>query len=316
MAFDPDEFVKNESAAPVNIPAAATATDTFDPDAFLASEQAAPTVAPQIQPPEPTAVAVPGTDYQIPFQAPVVNPAGLGVMGQLAQTPVGQAATNVMQNVGRVTAPYRTAASKTLGAYVANPMAKLAPDLAAVSMGVPPPYATSQAIGATQGAVNVARNLPTAQPSAPPTGPPTPAQVQGNPMLSEMARREAAAASTTAAEASANRSIIQKLAMNKVMQMAAPAVNTAARVAGPAGLAYNMYEAGQTARQTGLGERLAQGQGKRAEQAFRQMNVPYGAGFNQGITQQQAQNILASGSPRDIQAFGGTELLRKKALGL
>jgi hypothetical protein len=110
--------------------------------------------------------------------------------------------------------------------------------------------------------------------------------------------------------------------MSKVMQTmggaasaAAPVLNTAARVAGPAGLAYNVYEAGQMARDTQLGPRLAQGQGQQAEQAFRQMNVPYGAGFNQTITPDQARAVLASQNSRDIQAFGGLDFLRKKALG-
>jgi hypothetical protein len=204
--------------------------------------------------------------------------------------------------------PYGAAASKVLGQYAANPITKLAPDLAAMAYGVPPPYATSQAIGATQGAWNVARKLP-------PTTTPVDPMMQTQ-FGQEIARRTAAAE----AEQLANRSMIQKIAMSKVMQtagsVAAPVLNTAARVAGPAGLAYNAYEAGQMARDTQLGERLAAGQGGAAQRAFRQMNVPYGAGFNQNITQQQAQNILASKSARDIQAFGGTEFLRKKALGL
>ena len=137
---------------------------------------------------------------------------------------------------------------------------------------------------------------------------PTAQQIAGNPMLAAMAEAQT--------EAAVNRTMIQKLAMSKVMQAMGPVLNTAARVAGPAGLAYNAYEAGQMARDTQLGQRLAQGQGGAAQQAFRSMNVPYGAGFNQGITQQQAQNILASKSARDIQAFGGTDFLRKKALGL
>ena len=168
--------------------------------------------------------------------------------------------------------------------------------------------ATSQAIGATQGAYNVARNLPTGPAVATTAAAPTAQQIAGNPMLAAMAEAQT--------EAAVNRTMIQKLAMSKVMQAMGPVLNTAARVAGPAGLAYNAYEAGQMARDTQLGQRLAQGQGGAAQQAFRSMNVPYGAGFNQGITQQQAQNILASKSARDIQAFGGTDFLRKKALGL
>jgi len=237
---------------------------------------------------------------------------GAGVGSQLAQTPLGQ-------NAGRIMQPYAAGASKLMGQYAANPITKLAPDLLALSGGVPPPFATAQAIGSTQGAYNVARQPAGRVPGPVPPAAPTPAQISGNPMLAEMAARQAALET----ESLANRTMIQKLAMNKVMQSmgsmasaAAPVLNTAGRIAGPAGMAMNLYEAGQMAQDTQLGPRLAQGQGQRAEAGFRSMNVPYGGGFTQNITQQQAQNILSAGSPRDIEAFGGTEFLRKKALGL
>ena len=215
-------------------------------------------------------------------------------------------ATPMGQNIGQVLQPYATAGSKVLGQYAANPITKLAPDLAAMAYGVPPPYATSQAIGATQGAYNVARKLPTTAPAA------------ANPMMEtefgkEIARRAAAAE----AETMANRSMIQKIAMSKIMQtaggVAAPVLNTVGRVAGPAGLAYNAYEAGQMARETQLGQRLAAGQGQAAEQAFRQRNPVYGT--NNQISADQARAVLSSGSARDIQSLGGTDFLRKRALG-
>lgn len=210
------------------------------------------------------------------------------------------------QNLGRIMQPYAAGGTKLLGQYVNNPITKLAPDLIAAASGVPPPFATAQAIGSTQGAYNVARNLPPVST--------TPV----NPMLQtefgqEIARRAAAAE----AETLANRTVIQKIAMSKVMQaagsVAAPVLNTAARVAGPAGLAYNVYEAGNMARDTQLGERLAAGQGGAAEQAFRQRNPVYGT--NNEITADQARAVLSSGNARDIQALGGTDFLRQRALG-
>lgn len=331
--FDPDEFLSDKKKP-------AAGSGGFDPDAFVSGDSTPQTmVEPNIvaDTPMPTVgepsdigatqaafgAASPAiTASQITTQGGQVGlkPTGLGA--QLAGTPVGQ----VTQNAGRILQPYATAASKVAGQYMANPLTKLAPDLAALSAGIPPPIASAQALGATQGAFNVGRQI--AQGAKMPGGPVAPntvstgfpapeaSKIAGSPALSEMAARQAALES----ESLANRTMIQKLAMNKVLQnmgqAVAPALNTAARVAGPVGMGMNLYEAGQMARQTELGPRLAQGQGQRAEQAFRQMNVPYGQGFNQNITQQQAQNILAAGSPRDIQAFGGTELLRKKALGL
>jgi hypothetical protein len=336
MAFDPDKFLTGKEG---------DATAGFDPDKFISSPStsAEPAMVANIQvgpgtpgtpmetPPVPggTSVPVPGTDYQIPFQPPVVNAMpvpspynvqslqGPGLMSQLGETALGQEAAAMAANAGKIAQPFATAASKTVGSYITQPLAKLGPDLAAVAMGVPPPYATSQAIGATQGAFNIARQTPTPVSTGPVA--PTAQQVAGNPMLAEMAQRQMAAE----AETLANRTMIQKIAMSKVMQMAAPALNTAARVAGPAGLAYNAYQAGQMAQETQLGPRLAAGQGGAAEQAFRNMNVQYGTGsspagrpgFNESITADQARNILASKSARDIQAFGGTDFLRKKALG-
>ena len=104
-------------------------------------------------------------------------------------------------------------------------------------------------------------------------------------------------------------------AMAQAGKVAGTVARGAGRVLGPAGMAMNLYDAGQTARETQLGQRLAAGQGQRAEQAFRG-----GMGMNyQGpqLDAQQAQNVLQSGSPRDIQYFGGrdrlSEMIRRKA---
>jgi len=59
------------------------------------------------------------------------------------------------------------------------------------------------------------------------------------------------------------------------------------------------------ARETGLGQRLAQGQGQQAEQAFRNMNTQYAG----PISPEEAQNVLAAGSARDIASFGGRDRL-------
>lgn len=300
MAFDPDAFLESKPAA------------GFDPDAFLAAKETAeePAMVAETQvpvtTPEPTAVPqLPVTGY------------GPGIGSQLAATNMGKTAAAMAQ-------PYVRAGQNLVGQYAASPLTKLAPDLAAVSMGVPPPIATSQALQATQQAGQAAMRsrvpppaVPTFQSAAPA---PTPAQVANNPMLAEMARLQAAAQTETLA----NRSMIQKIAMSKIVQTAAPVLNTAARVAGPVGAAYNLYEAGNMARDTQLGERLAAGQGGRAEQAFRTMNPGFATGtspklgitgFNNTLTTEQARDILASGNQRDIQAFGGTDFLRKRALG-
>jgi hypothetical protein len=295
MAFDPDAFLESKTTA------------GFDPDAFLAAKETAPEPAmvADIQ----MGVTAPGTPMTTPPDASAVpqlpvSGYGPGIGSQLATTGMGQTAAAMAQ-------PYVRAGQNLIGQYAAAPMTKLAPDLAAMTMGMPPPIATSQILQATQQAGQAAMRSRVPPPAVPTfqSAPIAPAQVANNPMLAEMARLQAAAQTETLA----NRSMIQKIAMSKVMQMAAPALNTAARVAGPAGLAYNAYEAANMARDTQLGERLAAGQGGAAEQAFRQRNTVYGT--NNSITADQARTILGSGNQRDIQAFGGTDFLRKRALG-
>jgi len=90
----------------------------------------------------------------------------------------------------------------------------------------------------------------------------------------------------------------------QAMKVISPFAKTAGKALGPLGTAFDIYEAGQLARETQLGERLQQGQGQRAEQAFRNMNTQYGG----PISPQEEQNVMANGSQRDIQA-----LIRKKA---
>lgn len=284
MAFDPDQFLsdKKKDSTP----------GAFDPDAFLKSESGASGAEPAFLADIPASETTSPDVSAVP-QLPVAGyGAGVGSMIQQAAmtTPLGQ-------NIGRIAQPYATAASKVVSQYAANPMTKLAPDLVAAANMIPPPYATSQAIGATQGAYNVARNLPTAAPV--------------NPMMQTDFGREIAR--RAAEESAQTRSMIQKIAASKVVQMSAPVLNTVGRVAGPVGAAMNLYQAGETARETQLGSRLAQGQGQQAEQAFRNLNVQYGDAFRNTVTPQQAQDILASGSTRDITAFGGAAFLRQRA---
>jgi hypothetical protein len=69
-------------------------------------------------------------------------------------------------------------------------------------------------------------------------------------------------------------------------RIAGPILRGAAKVAGPVGLGMDIYEAGKFAQESQLGPRLAQGQGRMAQQAFRNMaaNTQYG-----GLTPEQQQ---------------------------
>lgn len=84
----------------------------------------------------------------------------------------------------------------------------------------------------------------------------------------------------------------------------------AGKALGVVGLAAGAYEAREILKENQYGERMAAGEGKLAERAFREKNTD----FSQlPLTQQQAQDILAAGIERDIVAFGGRERLEKIA---
>ena len=103
--------------------------------------------------------------------------------------------------------------------------------------------------------------------------------------------------------------------MAQAGKVAGTVARGAGRVLGPVGMGMNLYDAGQMARETQLGGRLAQGQGQLAEQAFR--NGPVQSYQGPQLQPQEAQNVLQSGSPRDIKYFGGEDrlqqMIRKKA---
>jgi hypothetical protein len=100
---------------------------------------------------------------------------------------------------------------------------------------------------------------------------------------------------------------------SQAMKIAGPLLRGAAKVAGPVGLGMNMYDASQFAQEAELGNRLAQGQGRNAQQAFRNMNIKNAS----PISPEEAAAVLQNGSPRDIEAMGGQEtlnaLIRQKA---
>jgi len=254
--------------------------------------------------------------------------------------------------VKQALSPMAGAIPKTLGVYTSNPLAAVA-DLGAVSMGLPPPVASVQggkSLFELPGAISETASKisqTTSQGMPGPGGRPMsidPYQglrdslrqagaadiyddvmragyakggnnavlsgLQSNPKFQQLLVSNPEVAAAFEAYGGA---VPSKMA--QVGRVLGPVARGAARVAGPAGMAYNLYEAGQVADQTQLGQRLAQGQGQSAEQAFRG-----GLGMSyQGpqLSPQEAQNVLSSGSQRDIQYFGGqdklSEMIRKKA---
>lgn len=87
----------------------------------------------------------------------------------------------------------------------------------------------------------------------------------------------------------------------------------AARVAGPVGLAYDIYEASPYLNAAQIGPNTASGQVNQMMQAAKQaqLNAPTPA----PLTPQEAQNLLASGDQRTINIYGGPEALTRIAQG-
>lgn len=80
-----------------------------------------------------------------------------------------------------------------------------------------------------------------------------------------------------------------------------------------AGLVLGAYEASEFLAETKFGERMAAGEGQKAEKAFRENVAPTIDPIRAGVTKEQAQAALENGSPRDIEKLGGREALMRIA---
>jgi hypothetical protein len=92
-----------------------------------------------------------------------------------------------------------------------------------------------------------------------------------------------------------------------------PVAVAAGRVAGPAGLAMNIYEASPYLEQAQIGQNTASGQVNQMMQAAKQaqLNRPTPA----PLTPQEATNLLQSGDQRTIDIYGGAAALQQIATG-
>lgn len=95
-------------------------------------------------------------------------------------------------------------------------------------------------------------------------------------------------------------------------RLVAPPLRIAGKVLGPAAFGYDLYQAGQLARETQLGERLAQGEGQFAPNAARNLTLNTNVSGYQP-SPQEAANLLASGDARTIQMYGGAPRLQQIA---
>ena len=328
MAFDPDAFIAGKEQS---VPEVAEPTDKkskFNPNDFIKNSPD------YVATSEPKMVAETEViKEQPPLSAlpayVMTGTTGLQELGQTAKaavSPYGQGITQGLKNTADI--------------YKARPI--VAPLIDAIGLGtvgVPPIAAGQQALGAydkynaiKQGVSGVSQELSKGEQTRQaynamnralyandPTnfrseikktyGPPTNAGVPPGPgnnavrsMLNSPAGQAAMAANPQfAAAAQAYLNTVPTYGQ-QAMKVVAPLARGALKVAGPVGMAYNMYEAQPYLAQAG--PELNSGRAQDRIRQAQQMNPGYGA----PISPQEEQNVMASGSQRDIQA-----LIRKKA---
>jgi hypothetical protein len=108
------------------------------------------------------------------------------------------------------------------------------------------------------------------------------------------------------------RSVLPQKAPSLFSRLAAPVAKFGAKALGPVGMGMDIYQAQQFAQESELGPRLAQGQGRRAQQAFRNMaaNQQYG-----GITPEQQRMLEQDQIDRDIRRKAAARVLGPIAPG-
>lgn len=269
---------------------------------------------------------------------PQITPEETAVMlAAPATTAAGMAATVPSMNTiyQQGIKPFGSAVPGALGAYVREPV-KAAVDVGAMLLGSPvPPVGAIEAGKSVKNAFEAGRQVVSNISEAMSRLPPGTEDI-ARPFVQELTGRQLATftdlvnrqgleqafrnfdptgMSPAAQQSFRATSQAFPSTMTRVSRAVVPALGAVARVAGPAGMAYDVYQAGELARETQLGPRLASGQGQRAEQAYRGgLGMTY---QGPALSPEQAQAVMQSGSARDIQYFGGqdqlTQLMRRRA---
>ena len=303
--FDPDAFLQGAPATAETAIKGEKPVSDFDPDAFLGT----------------TKTEEPGT--KAPEQTPMPQFAG----------PSGPAGYN-WEGIKDTVSPLVQAAKGTVGGYVKNPIQGIV-DVGAMHMGMPPPYATTDAAkglyntyNAAKTAMNTAQGLASKIDETPGVKAsfnklidalPTDEALRMKELINKRGAQGLKEFIDSSGDAIKAMPEVKELAgmvpsrMAQVGKVVAPVLRTAGKVLGPAGLAMNAYDAAQYAQAAQLGQRLAGGQGQMAQQAFRHnaVNMP----TPQQLQPTEAANLLASGDQRTINIYGGQQHLQAIAGG-
>jgi hypothetical protein len=332
MAFDPDEYLKEKSVD--------RSIMGFDPDAYLAERSSEAGTADLTQKAVQTALpAITGAN----------TPTGLGQLGSeavAAARPLAAATTGPVSQMYRAH-PILSGAADLAGlATTGVPLATTGRGLLTGAEGLYNKYqAAKEGLNSAQQFLSKGDLVPGKTPGTvyPETVPEFRSMQKTSPDMArqlktiydtqggnagvkaflQSAEGQAALAANPGMAAAAEQYMGKVPGMaTQAMRVAGPVLRGAARVAGPVGLGMNMYDAGKYAQESGLGQRLAEGQGQQAEQAFRGMANQNVSGYQP--TPQEATNIMESQDQRIIKMYGGPDRLRElirakaavKALGL
>ena len=330
MAFDPDAFLAKEDKKDTDSePTKGEATKGFDVDAFLKEEPAAKTET--VADTGPVAPEGPGLAGAI---APAVTAYGMGPTGFKE---LGQA---VGAGAGPYISAAKEGLGKTMDVYRARPiMAPLIDAAGLATVGFPPIAGGQQALNAydkfnaaKQGAQAAGQVLSQGAPAETPVkGLPTTAtkgpymEMQKSGIAPEVSKKISAlynegggnnavrswlaSAEGQAAQASNPQfaQAAQKFVSatptygQQAMKVVTPFLKGAARVAGPAGMAANLYEAQPYLAEAGPQLSSGQAQGRMAQAQQMAINRPTPA----PLSPQEASNLLASGDERTINIYGG-----------
>jgi len=323
MAFDPDAFLAKKEEKETAEQATPEQAEGFNVDSFLAKEAVKEQAQPAEAPVETTGPVAPSDSSILGAVAPAVTGAAMAT-----PTGLGQAA----KVVGSAVAPY---AKEVLGGYVTKPMTAVA-DAVLMGTGLPPMVGPAQgfmdrASAVKQGMIDASKQASMgAETLSPVRGTPTTTTIKPYFDMLKSAPDEVAAkisdiwntkGGNNAVKSwlnSAEGQALQKAnpqfagnaakfveatpgALAQAGRLIKPLAVGAARVAGPIGMAANLYEAAPYLEQAGPEASSGRAQNRIAEAQRMMLSRPTPA----PLSPQEASNLLQSDDQRTINIYGG-----------
>jgi hypothetical protein len=286
--FDPDKYLRDEEEKykPTQSSSTGGSVTNFDPDKYLAAESGTTPTTQEFGVQQGVQMALPAASTALP------GPTGAG---QLIADVRGAG----------VTKPLTQSFTGRIGEYLAKPGKAIIDAGTMMATGIPgaAPAALYDTYKSVQEAVPRMRQALGSVDLDPKLFSEFANKLNPNELsqlsqsVSKMGGKQAMAAFQFPARLAQDPAAIQAFealrgqaaaAPGMAARIGGPLMRGAAKVLGPVGLGMDIYQAQQFAQESQLGPRLAQGQGRMAQQAFRNMaaNQQYG-----GLTQEQQQML-------------------------